>query len=356
MQGIPDLQGKSVRIVGAGLIGTSIGLALKAAGAEVQFADIDQKAQLLANDLVKADEMASPDLVIIATPPSAFKVTIEREATLNPQSILMDIGSVKIKPLVEVSTLDGLLSRFCGTHPMAGREVSGAVSARADLFLDRAWVITPTSETSEDAKKLVLEVISACGAQAVEMSAEDHDQRVALISHLPQTVSSLLASQLQGSNSEALALAGGGLRDTVRIAGSDPKLWGEILAANESALMPLLISLQNDLSALIAGASGPQKWESLVAAGQSGKSAIPGKHGGKSREYSYLPIVIDDRPGQLGSLFNACAKAQVNIEDLALEHSPGQLTAVITLAIAPEDIKRLREFLTNDGWNVHSIS
>ena len=350
------MKSKSVRIVGAGLIGTSIGLALKAAGASVQFVDVDAKAELLANDLVKSEKSENPDLVIIATPPSAFKSAIEREATLNPEAILMDIGSVKTKPLVEVSTLEGLLYRFCGTHPMAGREVSGAVSARADLFLDRAWVITPTSETSIEAKAMALEVIAACGAQAVEMSAQDHDQRMALISHLPQTVSSLLAAQLSNSNPDALALAGGGLRDTVRIAGSDPKLWGEILAANEAALLPLLISLQSDLSELISAASGPAKWESLVAAGRAGKSAIPGKHGGKSREYSFLPIVIDDRPGQLGSLFNACAKADVNIEDLALEHSPGQLTAVITLAIAPEDIERLSEFLTKDGWNVHSVS
>jgi len=342
--------------VGAGLIGTSIGLALKAAGASIEFVDVDVNAELLANDLVKSERSEKPELVIIATPPSAFKSVIERESTLNPQAILMDIGSVKTKPLVEVSTFDGLLSRFCGTHPMAGREVNGAVSARADLFLDRAWIITPTTETSAEAKAMVLEVIAACGAQAVEMSARDHDQRVALISHLPQTVSSLLAAQLSNSNPDALALAGGGLRDTVRIAGSDPKLWGEILAANEAALLPLLISLQSDLSELISAASGPAKWESLVAAGRAGKSAIPGKHGGKSREYSFLPIVIDDRPGQLGSLFNACAKADVNIEDLALEHSPGQLTAVITLAIAPEDIERLSEFLTKDGWNVHSVN
>lgn len=268
----------------------------------------------------------------------------------------MDIGSVKTKPLLEVSTIEGLLYRFCGTHPMAGREVSGAVSARADLFLDRAWIITPTPETSDLVKSAVLEVITACGAQVVEMSAADHDDRVALISHLPQTISSLLAAQLQGSSTDALILAGAGLRDTVRIAGSDPKLWGEILAANEAALMPLLISLQNDLAQVISGASGPAKWEALVAAGQSGKSAIPGKHGGKSREYAYLPIVIDDRPGQLGALFNACAKAEVNIEDITLEHSPGQLTAVITLAISPEDHQRLTEFLTRDGWNVHSIA
>ena len=83
---------------------------------------------------------------------------------------------------------------------------------------------------------------------------------MALISHLPQTISSLLAAQLSNSNPEALALAGGGLRDTVRIAGSDPKLLGEILAANEAALLPLLISLQSDLSALISAASGPAKW------------------------------------------------------------------------------------------------
>lgn len=350
------MNSRSIRIVGAGLIGTSIGLALKAAGFAIYFVDIDANAEDLANDLVKSEKFQNPDLVIIATPPSAFKSTIEHEATLNPEAILMDIGSVKTKPLLEVSTLQGLLHRFCGTHPMAGREVSGAVSARADLFLDRAWIITPAKETSKAAEEMVREVIAACGAQVVQMSAQEHDERVALISHLPQTVSSLLAAQLSGSSPEALNLAGSGLRDTVRIAGSDPKLWGEILAANEDALMPLLISLQSDLSDLISAARGPAKWESLVAKGRVGKGAIPGKHGGKPREYSYLPIVIDDRPGQLGSLFNACAKAQVNIEDLALEHSPGQLTAVITLAIAPEDIKRLSDFLTKDGWNVHSVS
>lgn len=348
--------GKSIRIVGAGLVGTSIGLALKAAGADVHFVDIDKRSEKLANDLVKSAAFENPELIIIATPPSAFLEAITREATLNPQSILMDIGSVKAKPLLEVSTIEGLLYRFCGTHPMAGREVSGAVSARADLFLDRAWIITPTSETSDLVKSAVLQVIDACGAQVVEMSAAEHDSRVALISHLPQTISSLLAAQLQGSSPEALTLAGAGLRDTVRIAGSDPKLWGEILAANEAALMPLLINLQNDLAQVISGASGPAKWEALVAAGQSGKAAIPGKHGGKSREYAYLPIVIDDRPGQLGALFNACAKAEVNIEDITLEHSPGQLTAVITLAISPEDHARLTEFLTRDGWNVHSIA
>ena len=126
------MNSKSVRIVGAGLIGTSIGLALKAAGASVQFVDVDAKAELLANDLVKSGKSENPDLVIIATPPSAFKSAIEREATLNPEAILMDIGSVKIKPLLEVATLDGLLYRFCGTHPMAGREVSGAVSVRSE--------------------------------------------------------------------------------------------------------------------------------------------------------------------------------------------------------------------------------
>jgi prephenate dehydrogenase len=343
----------SVRIIGAGLIGTSIGLALKAKGVAVEFVDIDLKAQDLANEMVKSSIIENPELIILATPPAAFKESVERESTLNPQAILMDIGSIKSKPLLEVSTINNLMSRFCGSHPMAGREVSGALSARADLFLDRIWVITPDESTSAAAKATVLEVIEICGAQSIEMSARDHDERVALISHLPQTVSSLLAAQLQGKDPEALALAGGGLRDTVRIAGSDPKLWAQILAANEAALIPLLINLQRDLSKIIEGESGPAKWEELILAGRFGRGAIPGKHGGKSREYSFLPIVIDDRPGQLGALFNACAAAEINIEDLTLEHSPGQQTAVITLAISPEDLSALSKYLAEAGWQVH---
>jgi prephenate dehydrogenase len=99
----------------------------------------------------------------------------------------------------------------------------------------------------------------------------------------------------------------------------------------------------------------PEKIEELMQAGQVGRSLIPGKHGGLAREYSFLPIVIDDKPGQLGAIFNECSAMDVNVEDLNIEHSPGQLSALITLSLSQHDAEKLSEHLSSIGWNVHPI-
>jgi len=197
-------------------------------------------------------------------------------------------------------------------------------------------------------------LIDALGAQAIPMLAGEHDAAVALVSHLPQIVASLLASQLQKASADDLELAGAGLRDTTRIAASDPALWKEIIASNASEIRPLLMNLQNDLASLIASLGEPEKVESFIAAGNVGRSLIPGKHGGKARDYSMLPVVIEDKPGQLAALFEECAKAKVNVEDLTIEHSPGQFTGLITLALSANDADVLQKHLAKSGWNVHA--
>ena len=186
------------------------------------------------------------------------------------------------------------------------------------------------------------------------MSASDHDSAVALVSHLPQIVSSLLAAQLNGSKVSDLELAGAGLRDTTRIAASDPVLWQEIIASNSSQILPLLINLQNDLGSLIDTLSNPAQIGDFIAKGNTGRALIPGKHGGKAREYTQLPVVIEDKPGQLAALFEECAQAKVNIEDLTIEHSPGQFTGLITLALSANDADVLQKHLEKSGWNVHA--
>jgi prephenate dehydrogenase len=152
-----------------------------------------------------------------------------------------------------------------------------------------------------------------------------------------------------------MELAGQGLRDTTRIAGSDESLWKEIIYSNRSELQQLLINLQNDVQSMIDSLEDPQQIAHLIAQGRIGKALIPGKHGGKAREYFYLPIVIDDKPGQLGAIFNECAAMDVNVEDLNIEHSPGQLSALITLALSQSDAEKLSTHLTSIGWNVHPI-
>ena len=344
-----------VRIVGSGLIGTSIGLGLVQRGVHVQMVDRDLKAQALANDLVGGGEITDPELVVLAMPTSHLTEVIERENQLNLYCTFMDVGSVKSEVVLHVQSISGLSKRFLPTHPMAGREIGGAGSARADLFQGRSWILTPTADVDPASRALVLEAIELLGAAPIELSALDHDRAVAKISHLPQIASSLIAKQLTGTPSEWMELAGQGLRDTTRIAGSDESLWKEIIYSNRTELRQLLINLQNDVQAMIDSLNDPEEIAALIAQGRAGKSLIPGKHGGKAREYWYLPIVIDDKPGQLGAIFNECAAMDVNVEDLNIEHSPGQLSALITLALSQSDAEKLSNHLTSIGWNVHPI-
>ena len=344
-----------VRIVGSGLIGTSIGLGLVQRGIAVEMVDSDPSAQALARDLTGGKVVVDPDVVVFALPTSVLSEVIENEIAINPQSTFMDVGSVKNEVLLKVKTFSGLSTRFLPTHPMAGREIGGAASARADLFQGRSWILTPEDNCAPESKKLVLELITLLGASPIELSALDHDAAVAKISHLPQIAASLVAKQLSGTPAEWMELAGQGLRDTTRIAGSDEKLWKEIIYSNRNEISELLISLQNDLQQMIDSLDDPAKIAVLIAAGREGKALIPGKHGGKAREYTYLPIVIDDKPGQLAAIFNECAAMQVNVEDLNIEHSPGQLSALITLSLSEHDAEKLSSHLTSIGWNVHPV-
>jgi len=344
-----------VRIVGAGLIGTSIALALRATGVKVTLCDSDSRAQSLARDLMgekNGDDAGVEDLCIIATPPDAIAEVIRGESSRNSHLRVMDISSIKTKPLQDVSRIGFDLALFAPTHPMAGREVTGPQSARGDLFQGRPWILCLEGVDSK-LSQMVRDVVSRCGAIALDRTVGEHDQAVALVSHLPQMVASLLASQLVAGQGSELELAGAGLRDTTRIADSDAALWAQILAGNSVALRPLLISLQNDLSRAIENLEDPASMAQLISNGQRGRAVIPGKHGGQARNYIYLDIVIDDRPGQLAAIIEACAAAKVNIEDLAIEHTPGQQTGLITLAFSPEDSAIVAAHLEKEGWKVH---
>ena len=352
---MPTEKLSKVRVVGSGLIGTSIGLGLIQRGVAVEMIDSDPTSASLANDLVGGARVLDPELVVLATPTSQLSMVIDGEIALNPHSTFIDVGSVKGEVEVQIQRFSGLSRRFLPTHPMAGREIGGAASARADLFQGRSWILTPSRDLEQSSKDRVLVLINLLGATPVELSAVDHDRAVAMISHLPQVAASLIAKQLTGTPAEWMELAGQGLRDTTRIAASDEALWKEIIYSNRVELRQLLINLRNDLGSMIDSLDDPEKIAALIAAGRAGRALIPGKHGGKAREYSFLPIVIDDKPGQLGAIFNECAAMDVNVEDLNIEHSPGQLSALITLALSHSDADKLSSHLTSIGWNVHPI-
>lgn len=343
-----------VRIVGSGLIGSSIGLALVAKGVAVTMADSDPRAASLAQDLMGLTPSESaPEITVIASPLSTISQVINDEIQQGLNLGFIDISSVKTQPKVDVSTTGLDMKRFLPTHPMAGREVGGAESARADLFQGRAWIIDPQGVEGE-LLAAGRELIELCGAHVIEMDSAEHDKAVALISHLPQILSSLLAAQLEGAPSQWLDLAGSGLRDTTRIAASNPALWREIISANHQALSPLIQSAIDSLQDLHAHLNEIDRVEEFIQSGNRGRSMIPGKHGGVARKYTYLPVVIEDKPGQLAALFDECAEAQVNVEDLSIEHSPEQYTGLITLALSQSDAEKLYHHLLKEGWSAHS--
>ena len=344
-----------VRIVGAGLIGTSIALALRATGVTVTLCDSDSRAEALARDLMgdkNGDSSGVEDLCIVATPPDAVAGVIKAELSRNPELRVMEISSIKTKPVLDVSRIGFDLAFFAPTHPMAGREVSGPQSARGDLFQGRPWILC-LDGVDPELSQMVRDVVTRCGAIALDRTVGEHDQAVALVSHLPQIVASLLAAQLVAGQGSDLELAGAGLRDTTRIAESDGELWAQILAGNSAALRPLLINLQNDLSLAINMLDDPAAMAQLIRDGQRGRALIPGKHGGQARNYTYLAVVIEDKPGQLAAIIKSCAAAKVNIEDMAIEHTPGQQTGLITLAFSPEDSVIVAAHLEKEGWKVH---
>jgi len=294
-------------------------------------------------------------LIIIAVSVDAnAKVAIE-QINNNPKSIVCDLASVKSDLLLQVDKLSAHPENFVSLHPMAGREVNGAENSRADLFEGRAWIGISDSLKNKKNNKIIESFVSGCGGVLYWLTSKEHDETVALLSHLPQILSSLLASKLNDADQNRLNLAGQGLRDVTRLAASDSKLWAQILTSNKDSIQPLLKDFIASLTKLqdSINSTNQDQIAAILNRGVEGKARIPGKHGAKNRDYSFLPIVIDDKPGQLASIFNECAKVDVNIEDLSIEHSPGQETGLITLSLSAQDCEKLSEHLISKGFRVH---
>lgn len=353
----------SVRIVGAGLLGASIGLALRAKGVDIILDDASPSQLRLAIDYgagraaTPADE---PAVVVICVPPDVTAQVIERELTAFPGAVVTDVASVKLEPYRALLARGVDLTRYIGSHPLAGRERGGAISARADLFLGRPWVICRDAETPAWALAQVEGLALDLGTIPMEMTPEEHDRYVALVSHTPQLVASLLAAQLQEAEEGAIQLAGQGLRDTVRIASSAPELWVQILSANHDEVLPVLEQLSTDLGAVITALRDPElpgarrALADTIAAGNAGVARLPGKHG-QNRRFASIVVLLDDRPGQLGALFTELGEIGVNIEDLRLEHSPGANIGLAEVQVLPEVKQRTIDDLESRGWRIAEV-
>ena len=354
-----------VAVIGTGLIGTSVALALREHGVSVWLADTDPEAARLAANLGAGVPLPDPapetgpeidraDVAVIAVPPSAVAATLAAAQARGLASCYTDVASVKQLPVSQARALGCDMTSYVPGHPLAGREKHGPAAARADLFLGRTWALCPAAETSETAVTAVTTVVRTCGAVPVRTDAAAHDRWVALVSHAPHLVAAAMAARLEAAPTEALDLAGQGLRDVTRIAAGDTGLWTQILAANAEPVAEVLAALAADLAeaARMLTEDDPKSVATLLDIGQAGVARIPGKHGGAPREFTAVQVVIRDQPGELTRLFDAAGRAGVNIEDVRIEHSPGLPVGVAELSVRPAEAGPLLAALEAGGWPV----
>ena len=368
---------KRVLVQGTGLIGTSVALALRDKGTEVWLSDADPATARLAADLGAGTVIADlrdakgiADIALLAMPPAVVGRQLAHAQDCAVADVYTDVASVKVLPARHARELGCDLETYVPAHPLAGRERHGPAAAQADLFLGRTWALCPLPETAPDAVDAVTALAVACGADPVVTDPETHDRWVALVSHAPHLVAVAMAARLAPSSvpADALKLAGQGLRDVTRIAAGDSSLWTQILAANAGPVAEVVAAVAEDLAAvarllggLPAGTTAAEPpttgtpttgVTSLLDRGREGAGRIPGKHGGKPRNFTVVQVVLADRPGELARLFNAAGAAGVNIEDIRLEHSPGLPVGVAELSVRPDQAGRLLDAMEAGGWPV----
>ena len=368
-----------VLIIGTGLLGTSLALALRTADVEVQLSDTSPTSLALARDMGAGTphdkHSPEPQIVVVATPPDVTADVVVAQLSAHPNAVVTDVASVKERVVAEVRARAGAEARrYVGSHPMAGRERSGAGSADSDLFAGRPWVVVG-QDSDPEAELAIRNLAVDVGATPVRMGASEHDAAVAAVSHMPQLIASLVAARLEELGESALALSGQGLRDVTRIAASDPRLWSAIVVGNAGPVADLLRRISDDLSALIKGieaaacdSGGPEftapgaastiapgavgAVTDVMTRGNAGRARIPGKHGGAPRRYAEVQVLVPDAAGELGRLFSDVGAAGVNIEDFSLEHSAGQSAGIALISVLPAAAQGLEEALDAKGWRV----
>ncbi|MEW6448110.1 MAG: prephenate dehydrogenase [Bacillota bacterium] len=324
---------KRVAIIGVGLIGGSLGMALKRLRLAEEVLGIGRDAEKLrlavevgAVDRVTTDltSVAGATLVVVATPVSAvIPVVKEAAGHFRPGTVVTDVGSVKaaiVKTLHPVARTHGF--HFVGGHPMAGSERAGVKSADPYLFENAYYILTPAPDTERGSLETVGKMAAAVGARVIELSPEEHDLYVAAVSHLPHCVAAALVSTIGAlpEREAVLPLAAGGFRDTTRVAAGDPEVWRDIVIANREAILGMIHRYQAalaSLAVLIRAEDGAGVFEWLKKA-QALRRAVPAKSKGYLPELYEIVVTVPDRPGVIAGLAGVLGDNGINICDIEI--------------------------------------
>jgi prephenate dehydrogenase len=338
-------------VVGTGLIGASIGLALRAQGWHVTGTDADEARAKEALAHGALDEVGTdPDAAItfVATPVSSV-APLAREALARAAGVVTDVGSVKGPIVAAVAS-----PRFIGGHPMAGSEQEGLQGADAELFVGATWVLTPTEDTDADAYALVRSVVSTIGAEVVAIPPDRHDALVALVSHVPHLVAATLmglAAEGAEEHAQLLRLAAGGFRDMTRIAAGHPGIWPDICAENRTAIVAALDTLLAALAGMrgVVDAGDRSGLLKSLEAARAARTNLPTAVA-HPEDLTEVRVPVADRPGVLAEVATLAGELSVNIADLEIAHSAEGERGVLLLVVDTHDVERLRLALVERGF------
>lgn len=342
---------RRANIVGVGLIGGSIGLALRRAGWHVSGTDDDPARSARAVEIGVIDEVGlDPDaeITFVATPVRSIAEAASK-ALAGTVGLVTDVGSVKAPVVAAVDDV-----RFVGGHPMAGSELEGVDGADADLFEGAVWVLTPTAETDDGAYAQIRSVVSGFGAEVIALPPARHDEFVAVVSHVPHlTAASLMriADERADEHAALLRLAAGGFRDMTRIASGHPGIWPDICEENRTAIvsgLDRLIDALGDARAQVADADRAGLLADLTRA-RSARVNLPSRYTRPS-ELTEVRVPVPDRPGVLADVTTLATELDVNIVDLEIAHSAESVAGVLIVLIESSTAERFRGGLLARGY------
>jgi prephenate dehydrogenase len=326
---------RRAQIIGTGLIGGSIGAALRRRGWVVTGQDIDPARSSRALDLGVVDSTGfdpEAEVVFVATPAGVAAEAAQRALSLAESAVVTDVAGVKGPVVRRVDH-----PRFVGGHPMAGSEQEGVDGADPDMFVGATWVLTPATHTDPRSFALVRSVVTQLGANVVDLPASRHDDLVALVSHVPHLAAATLmnlAADTALEHATLLRLAAGGFRDMTRIAAGESAIWPDVCAENRAGIVEVLDRLMTALGEVRRVVAGGER-EILLKMLERAREARVNLPTGVPATTSTVEvrIPVPDRPGVLAEVTTVLGEMGINIYDLEIAHSAEGDKGVLVLVV-----------------------
>ncbi len=351
-----------VAVVGTGLIGGSVGLALSALGYDVAGFDRDEARLTRAKELGAIteaaasldDAVAGAELVIVAVPVGGIAAAVVAALDAGA-AVVTDVGSVKKTVVAEVERQrPDASARFVGGHPMAGSEQDGVDGADASLFVGATWTLTPTANTDERAYTLVMRVIRELGADVVSVAPDHHDELVAFVSHVPQLAASTLmdvATTNEEDRRTLMRLAAGGFRDMTRIAAGHSAIWPDILTTNREAVLGALDAYLAALARVRDHIAAGERDEllAILERARVRRRNLPAS-ALMAKDLVEMRIPVADQPGAFAEVTNLAGRLGVNLVDFEVAHSSEGERGVVVLVVAAAEAPAFEAGLHELGY------